>query len=182
MHQIRREDYSSDEELLESLIDLYAEGIKKLLFTYVKEWSIAEDLTQETYISCYKMLKDFRGDSSLKTWLYKIAINKCKDYMRTKWFQYRTPFEFLHERTAGEDISVEEKMLGKENDLFLARNVLSLPQIYREVIVLHYYEDLKIGEIEELTGYKQDTIKTRLRRAKNQLRIKMGGDEEWKRN
>ncbi|OCA90444.1 hypothetical protein A8F94_00705 [Bacillus sp. FJAT-27225] len=182
MYQIRPDDYSSDEELLEDLIELHAESLKKLLFTYVKNWTIAEDLTQEAFISCYKKLKDFRGESSYKTWLYKIAINKCKDYMRSKWYKFAVPLDFFSYKATVGTQSIEDNLIGKEEDFFLSRNVLSLPPLYREVIILHYYEDLKISEIEKLTGIKQETIKTRLRRAKDQLRKKMGGDQSWKRN
>lgn len=177
MQHIQREDYNSDEELLEHLIALYGESIKKLSFTYVKSWTIAEDLTQETFIASYKKLKDFRGESSYKAWLYKIAINKCKDFLRSKWYRFGIPFELNKEKAATELNSVEDNLIGKEDDSLLAQSVLALPQIYREVIILHYYEDLKIWEIEELTGIKQETIKTRLRRAKDQLRKKIGGDK-----
>lgn len=176
MHHIRREDYRSDEELLESLIEEYAESIKKLAFTYVKNWTVAEDLTQETFIACYIKLKDFRGDSSYKTWLYKIAINKCKDYTRSKWYKFDIPFDYLKETLNSKNKLLDEILIGKEDDFILSQTVLSLPLIYREVIILHFYVDLKIWEIENLTGIKQETIKTRLRRAKYQLRKKMGGN------
>lgn len=176
MQQIRRDNYKSDEELLESLINLYAESIKKLLFTYVKDWTIADDLAQETFIACYKSLKYFREESSYKNWLYKIAINKYKDYVRSKWFKFGTIFEFFKEQELAGFKSVEESMIRKEDAMFLSQSVLSLPQIYREVIILYFYEDLSFYEIEEVTGVKQETLKTRLRRAKVKLRQNMGGD------
>ncbi|MGN7300340.1 sigma-70 family RNA polymerase sigma factor [Ferdinandcohnia sp. SAFN-114] len=176
MQPIRRENYSSDEELLENLINLYAESIKKLLFTYVQDWTIADDLAQETFISCYKSLKHFREDSSYKTWLYKIAINKYKDYTRSKWYKLGFILEFFKEKDTIRVSSVEESLIGKEDAMFLSQSVLSLPPIYREVIILYFYEDLNLHEIEEITGVKQETLKTRLRRAKDRLRKVMGGD------
>lgn len=177
MQRINRENYNSDEELLEHLISLYGESIKKLSYTYVQNWAIAEDITQETFIASYKKLNDFRGESSYRTWLYKIAINKCKDFMRSKWFRFGIQFYSNKEKETADIKSVEEDFIGKEDDFLLAKSVLALPKIYREVIILYYYEDLKIWEIEELTGVKQDTIKTRLRRAKDRLRKKIGGEK-----
>jgi RNA polymerase sigma-70 factor, ECF subfamily len=170
------EDYSSDEELLEKLIDLYGENIRKLSFTYVRSWAVAEDITQETFITCYRKMKDFRGESSYKTWIYKIAINKCKDFIKSKWFRFGVPFHLFKENFSIKTNSIEENFIEKEEDYILSKHVLSLPSKYRDVIIFYYYEELKIWEIEELTGIKQDTIKTRLRRAKEQLRKKLEGE------
>ena len=72
------------EDILRELIDLYAESIKMLAFTYVQNWSTAEDITQDVFIKCYEKMEDFRGDSTYKTWLYKITRNKCIDYLKSK--------------------------------------------------------------------------------------------------
>lgn len=164
------ENGKTNEEILECLIDEYGQSIKRLTFTYVKNWPIAEDLTQEIFITCYTKLDQFRGDSSYKTWLYKIAINKCKDFLKSKWYRYGFHLESVIEKIGGRTESLEEQIIIKEEGQILSQQVLSLSKKYREVIILYYYEDLKIWEIEELTGIKQETIKTRLRRAKQQLR------------
>jgi RNA polymerase sigma-70 factor (ECF subfamily) len=174
MNPVRLEDCHTKEELLERLIDQFGPDIKRLAYTYVKDWPTAEDITQEIFISCYKKIDDFRGESSYKTWLYKIAINKCKDFYRSKWYRFVTPFDNVIEKLKGGNLSIEEQVILKEEDYLLSQQVLSLPQKYREMIILYYYEELKISEIEELTGIKQETIKTRLRRAKQQL------SKEWR--
>jgi len=169
------ENCNTKEELLEQLIDQYGQNIKRLTYTYVKNWSIAEDLTQEIFISCYVNLERFRGESSYKTWIYKIAINKCKDYIKSKWYRYGIQFDKVMDKLSGRNLSLDEQLILKEDDYRLSQQVLT--EKYREMIILYYYEDLRIWEIEELTGIKQETIKTRLRRAKQQLRKKIGGSE-----
>ena len=164
------ENGKTNEEILEHLIDEYGQSIKRLAFTYVKSWPVAEDLTQETFITCYTKLGQFRGESSYKTWIYKIAINKCKDCLKSKWYRYGFQLESVIEKISGRTESLEEQIVIREEEQILSQQVLSLSKKYREVIILYYYEDLKIWEIEELTGIKQETIKTRLRRAKQQLR------------
>ncbi|WP_312097217.1 sigma-70 family RNA polymerase sigma factor [Niallia sp.] len=163
----------SKEELLRELIELYAESIKRLAYTYVKNWSAAEDITQEVFIKCYENIEGFRGDSSYKTWLYKITRNKCKDYLKSKWYRSFFPTDFMQERIGNNEFSTEEQALNKLEDIELSQKVLALPTKYREIIILFYYEQLKMKEIEALTHLNVDTIKTRLRRGKKLLQKKM---------
>ncbi|MGO5010874.1 sigma-70 family RNA polymerase sigma factor [Niallia sp. Sow4_A1] len=170
----------SNEELLKELIELYAESIKRLAYTYVKNWSAADDITQEVFIKCYEKMEDFRGDSSYKTWLYKITRNKCKDYLKSKWYRSFYPTAFMQERIGNNEFSIEEHVINKLDDLELSQKVLALPTKYREIIILFYYEQLKMKEIEALTHLNVDTIKTRLRRGKKMLQKKLersGGNE-----
>ncbi|HWJ79469.1 MAG TPA: sigma-70 family RNA polymerase sigma factor [Niallia sp.] len=163
-HPKRRED------ILRELIDLYAESIKMLAFTYVKNWSAAEDITQDVFIKCYEKMESFRGDSTYKTWLYKITRNKCIDYLKSKWYRSFIPTDFMKEKMETMDqLSTEEQVINKLDDIELSEKVLALPTKYREIIILFYYEELKMKEIQTLTNLNIDTIKTRLRRGKQML-------------
>lgn len=163
----------SKEELLRELIELYSESIKRLAYTYVKNWSAADDITQEVFIKCYEKMEDFRGDSSYKTWLYKITRNKCKDYLKSKWYRTFFPTDFMLERIGNNEFSTEDQVINKLEDMELSQKVLALPTKYREIIILFYYEQLKMKEIEALTHLNVETIKTRLRRGKKILQKKM---------
>lgn len=176
MNPEHTEDRLSKEETLELLINHYGENIKRLTFTYVRNWSTAEDLTQEIFITCYLKMGDFRRECSYKTWLYKIAINKCKDFLKSRWNRFEINLDNVMEKISGRNISLDERVISNEQDNILSQYVLSLSEKYREMIILYYYEELKIWEIEELTGINQDTIKTRLHRAKRQLQKKIGGN------
>lgn len=168
----------NNEELLETLVDEYAERVKRLAFTYVKSWQAAEDITQEVFISCYKNLDSFRLESSYKTWIFKVTVNKSKDYLKSKWYRSIVPFDFSWSLLSGMKASPEDEVIEKNDEYLLSKNVLSLPVKYREVIILYYYEDLNIREISELTKLNFDTVKTRLRRAKSLLRKMYEGVEQ----
>lgn len=155
---------------IETLVNEYGKDIKILAFTYVKDWGKAEDITQEVFLICYKKLHLFRGDSSYKTWLYKITVNKCKDELKKKGFWQFRLAEKLKYHLPQSERSTEEQVITTSEEQELSKNVLSLPVKYREVIILFYYEELKIKEIHDLTGLNIETIKTRLSRAKKLLR------------
>ncbi|WP_121603735.1 sigma-70 family RNA polymerase sigma factor [Virgibacillus sp. Bac332] len=74
----------TNEILLEELMGLYGDELKRIAYLYVNDISQSEDIVQEVFISCYKNFHRFNKKSSYKTWLYRITINKCKDYQR-KW-------------------------------------------------------------------------------------------------
>ncbi|TRZ40577.1 sigma-70 family RNA polymerase sigma factor [Niallia circulans] len=167
-----------NEDNLKELIDLYAESIKMLAYTYVRNWSAAEDITQDVFIKCYEKMNEFRGESSHKTWLYKITRNKCKDYLKSKWYRAFIPTDFTKEKlVTSNEFSVEDRVITKLDDLELSLKVLALPTKYREIIILFYYEELKIKEIENLTNLNISTIKTRLRRGKQILQKKLERSE-----
>ncbi|WP_369385783.1 sigma-70 family RNA polymerase sigma factor [Mesobacillus boroniphilus] len=73
----------SNKEKLSWLMDEYGDKIIRLAYTYVRSHQAAEDITQEVFLKCYEKMHLFRGDSSYKTWLYKITVNKCKDYLKS---------------------------------------------------------------------------------------------------
>lgn len=160
----------TNKEILEKLIVEFEQYIKFLCYSYTRDWSTAEDLTQEVFITCFKKLDHFRGESSYKTWLAKIAVNKCRDLLKNKWYRAGITIEPFTDILKAQDLTIEDQMITKETDKILLEQIYSLPGKYREIIMLYYYEELKIWEIEKLTGLNQDTIKSRLRRAKQYLR------------
>jgi RNA polymerase sigma-70 factor, ECF subfamily len=159
-----------DETTIEMLMNEYGLNIKKLAFMYVKDWGKAEDITQEVFSTCFKKIHEFRGESTYKTWLYRITVNKCKDELKGKYFKQFDIISKLRNTDLKMEPSTEEKVIGMSEDQELAEKVLSLPLKYREIIILYYYEGFKIKEIHELTGLNLETIKTRLSRAKILLR------------
>src|SRR4051794_20952349 len=71
------------EQIIDQLMHEYSDDILHLVYTYVKNRATAEDLTQEIFIKCYEKLYQFNQQATIKTWLYRIAINHCKDYLRS---------------------------------------------------------------------------------------------------
>ena len=168
---------SENRELLELLMDEYGDSIKRLAYSYTKNWDMAEDITQEVFITCYIKLDGFREESSYKTWLYRITINKCKDLLKTKWLQNIVQIDKFMSYFKS-NLTVEEEVVKKNEEEELAALIFELPLKYREIIILYYYEQLKIREIHSLTGLNIETIKSRLRRGKKMLYDKLLEEEE----
>ncbi|WP_080846007.1 sigma-70 family RNA polymerase sigma factor [Cytobacillus gottheilii] len=151
------------------IVELHVNDIRKIVFSYVKNHHTMEDITQEVFISAYHNISQFRGDSSIKNWLLKIAVNKSKDYLKS-WHHRKVQMThwFGKEEQANKD--TEETVLAQVRDRELANDIMQLPVKYREVIILYYYQDLDTNEISSLLGLNVNTVKTRLIRSRDLLK------------
>lgn len=158
------------EELIGEMMNKYGQEVLQLVYSYVNNKEVAEDLTQDIFVKCYKSLHTYKGKSKLRTWLWRIAINHCKDYIKS-WYNNKviiTENESTYTRIQKE--SVEQTVIQNDEDHRLASAVMKLPIKYREVIYLFYFEELSIKDIAMVIEVKENTIKTRLRRAKELLK------------
>ncbi|MCM3693628.1 sigma-70 family RNA polymerase sigma factor [Neobacillus niacini] len=165
---------SEDKELLmDEIMNQYGQEILQLTYSYVNNKAIAEDLTQDIFVKCYKSLHTYSGKSKLRTWLWRIAINHCKDFHRS-WYNKNVII-------AGEEMPsngskkelVEQTVIQKEEDDELISAIMTLSIKYREVIYLFYYEEMSLKEIAVVTETGINTVKTRLRRAKELLKERL---------
>lgn len=167
--------HMSNEQLLVWLMEEYGNMIVRLAYTYVKQKQVAEDIAQEVFISCYNGLDRFQKKASFKTWLYRITVNKCKDYISSwsyKHIHYKDFFGMLKK-----DTLVDSEVMDREKNEVIFNKTLALPIKLREVIILHYYEDLSISEISESLAINSNTVKTRLHRARKKLKVFFEEDE-----
>ncbi|HFK1528755.1 MULTISPECIES: sigma-70 family RNA polymerase sigma factor [Bacillus cereus group] len=158
------------EDLIDEIMNKYGQEVLQIVYSYVNNKEIAEDLTQDIFVKCYKSLHTYKGNSNLKTWLWRIAINHCKDYLKS-WYNKKvivTEDDFTYMEIQKE--SVEQTVIQNAEDRELASAVMSLPIKYREVIYLFYYEELSIKEVATVIEVKENTIKTRLKKAKELLK------------
>ncbi|MGZ4111720.1 MAG: sigma-70 family RNA polymerase sigma factor [Tumebacillaceae bacterium] len=147
-------------------------------FYYVKDEMVAEDIAQEVFLRAYRHMDDYRGEANLATWLYRITVNACKDYMRTWSHRKRLLAQMVQGPEA--NASAEQEALQKLNDDELSRRVMALPIKYREVIVLHYFEHLKSREIAEMLDLKESTVRVRISRGVAKLKEELiGGATAW---
>ncbi|MEK5038642.1 sigma-70 family RNA polymerase sigma factor [Sporosarcina sp. FSL K6-3457] len=161
------------EVLMDEIMTRHGQDILRLVYSYVNNKELAEDLTQDIFVKCYKSLHTYKGKSSLRTWLWRIAINHCKDFLKS-WYNKHVIIseeEPITHRTTKE--MVEEVVIQKEEDDQLIAAIMMLPIKYREVIYLFYYEELLIKEIAVITEASVNTVKTRLRRAKELLKERL---------
>lgn len=147
----------------------YGNELVRLAFSYVKDVETAKDLVQNTFIKCYKNIDTFRYDAQIKTWLYRITINECKDYLKSWNYKMVQVKSFINETAKSIIPSTEKKVIDKYNNEEIKDTIYSLPKVYREVVYLYYYDSLSTEEIANVLDIPVNTVKTRLRRAKQRL-------------
>lgn len=156
-------------EIVTELIHEYGDSVLRMCYLYLKDYHLAEDVMQETFLTVLRKYDTFRQQSSVKTWIIKIAINLCKSQMRTSWFATK-------KQDAFPELSFEENYDGMLDRAALITEIGNLKPKYREVILLYYYQELSIREIAEVLGQKEPTVKARLQRAREQLRMRLKED------
>ena len=136
----------------------------RVAYLYVKDWSIAEEIVQDVFLAYERQQDRFEQRSSLKTYLVKITVNKSHDYLRSWKNKRHVLFEKI--KIGFTKQSVEKDFIKGEERTLLKDALFTLPIVYREVLILHYYKDLKIREIAAILSCSENTVKTRLRRAR----------------
>lgn len=152
-----------NEELFKKLVTQYGNSILRMCYMYLKDYQLAEDVTQETFLQVWNKYETFENKSSEKTWITRIAINLCKNCMRASWFK-RISIEELPEIFENDS---SEMILNKGT---ISLKIMKLPQKYREVILLYYYQELSVKEISAVLNQKETTILQRLKRARECLK------------
>ena len=143
------------------VFDLYKNDIYRLVYSYTKNKSDSDDITQNTFIKLYNHNEILRRqDEDIKKWLIKVAINECKTFLLSSWKKKIIAFVEKQENTLSITLP--------NNDLLEA--ILQLPKRYRIIIFLYYYEDYKIKEISEMLNLSITNIQTILSRARKKLK------------
>ncbi|MFE4522973.1 MAG: sigma-70 family RNA polymerase sigma factor [Bacillota bacterium] len=174
MRKIRDEDSLENREVwLELIMDEYGERLTKLAYNYVKDWKLAEDIVQDVFITCYQNYDKIDEVTSFKSWIYRLAINRSKDVLKSHGFRKVVLNSSLFSLFSSKELPPEKELLKRSEEEFLAFCVLSLPVKYREVVTLYYYEECSIEEIQGLIRVNQNTIKTRLSRGRMKLKKMM---------
>ena len=172
----------TETEYLETLIDQYQNLVFSLCYRTVGDYFAAQDLTQETFLSAYRHLKEFDGQHE-KAWLCRIASNKSIDYLKAagrRAVPTETVGDDRPETESGEvqkgvtgtvsPENPEQHFLEKETRETLLKRCQSLKPPYDEVAVLYFYEERKPEEVAAKTGRNIKTIQTQIYRARSQLR------------
>jgi RNA polymerase sigma-70 factor (ECF subfamily) len=150
------------------LVDAHKTQVYNLAYRMLGNQAEAEDGAQEIFIRAYTKLATFDRERKFSTWLLSIASNYCIDLLRRR----RVALVDLNEVPYGVPSAAsgpERVALDREQREAVMRAISRLPDAYRLVTVLRYYQDLSYEEIEEVTGLTEATIKTRLFRARRQL-------------
>ena len=156
------------EDMLERLILEHEVSLKRLCYFYLHDRVLAEDAVQETFLKAYRFLKDFRGEANERTYLTRIAINTCKDMLRTGWLRH------MDRRVTPEELPARQETDPYHREVAAA--VMNLPWKLREVTLLYYYQGMTMPEIAEILHISQPAVTGRLKRAREHLKKELKGD------
>ena len=171
-----------DEGAFNELVVTYQRRVFALVFRMLGRREEAEDLAQEVFVQVFKAIGNFRGDSKLSTWIYRIAINLCKNrakYNRVRHAGEQDELEEVAERVplgearranVGQVERPDEMVAGKQVELIVQRAILQVEDSFRQCLVLRDVEELSYEEIGEITGLPPGTVKSRIFRARAQLK------------
>lgn len=158
-------------EHLTAIMDEHGEYCLRVAYLYVNDWAVAEEIVQDVFFAYYCQQERFEQRSSLKTYLVKITVHKSHDYLRSWKNKRHMLLEKLHIGVSKR--TPEKELVEKDDRRILTTALFELPIAYREVLILYYYQELKIREIAEILASTENTIKTRLRRARQKLQEKL---------
>jgi len=157
------------EQYLNEAMEQHGNYLKRLIFTYIKDFQKSEDIVQEVFVKFYRNLEQFEGRSSIKTYLYRIAVNECNNYLRS--WHYRK-LEFTEKiKLFKKQSSLEGEYIQREQHQNIAELINGLPVKYREVIWLYYYVELSVTEIAVVLKCSVNTVKTRLVRGRQLAKL-----------
>lgn len=165
--------YLDREEKLKWLMVSYGNDVIRVAYSYLKQKQLAEDAAQDVFIKCYEKMDTFRNESSYKTWLIRITVNRCKDVLKSLSYKNMLVADFFGIKQ--NHSSYDDLPFGNDENQVLSQQVMKLPVKYREVIILFYYQELSIEEIAELIKSNPSTVKTRLHRGRLKLKEALEG-------
>ena len=174
-----------DERAFNELVEVYGGRVYGLLFRMLGRRDEAEDMAQEVFVQIFKAIGQFRGDSQLSTWLYRVAVNLCKNrtkYLARRCDDARDELEPMAARAAlsqakgvtqGELERPDHLAEGYQLERIVQQCLSELDADFREALILRDVENLTYEEISEITGTPDGTVKSRIHRARAILKSKV---------
>ncbi len=157
---------------MEQFVRDYGDTVFRICFLCLKDYQLAEDAAQETFLRALISYETFEHQSSVKTWLVRIAVNCCRNIIRTRWF--RLVCSGIEEGREGSENSIEEWI----ERISISDAIRELAGNDREIILLFYYQGLSLKEIAAALGISENAANQRLYRARKRLK-KILRKEEW---
>lgn len=155
-----------NEQEASQAIEKYADTVRRICFVHLKNYHDVEDVFQEVFLKYILHDAPFNNENHEKAWLIRVTVNACKDNLKNVFKKRVTSIHELVKEPSYMDEYTQETL----------EAVLKLPQKYRDVIYLFYYEGYTVAEISEILGKKENTIYTWLSRARLQLKTDLGGE------
>ena len=157
------------QEWLNTVITSWEKPILRLCFAFLGDTALAEDAVQETFFKAWKSYDRFRADAAEKTWITRIAVNTCKDLLKSAWARNT-------DRSITPELLPEGSVPFEERDDTVTRAVMSLQPGLKEVTLLHWYQGMTLEEMGRVLHLPRSTINYRLKKAKAILKKEL---EDW---
>lgn len=156
------------ENRLREWISRYSDDVLRTCFVLLSDQSLAEDAMQDTFTKAWKNMSQFEGreNASPKTWLMRIAVNTCKDTLRSSWMRH------IDRRQEIEALPLSIASCPEEK-LALTQAIMALPPKLREIVLLYYYQDMSLRTCADVLGISAPTATRRLQQAQKKLRIQL---------
>ena len=148
-------------------IDRYADLVRRVCMIHLKNHADTEDIFQTVFLKYVTGTTEFESEEHEKAWFIRVTINACKDLLRS----------FFRSRTVSLDDLLEQPDQVPEDHREVLEAVLALPDTYRDVVYLHYYEGYTAPEIGTILHKNPNTVYTLLTRARDELRKMLGGED-----
>ena len=165
---------AGDTDAFEELYRQHARRLFSLVFRMVGSAEDAEDLLQEVFLQAHRKLAGFRGESTLGTWLYRLAMNHCVDHLRGRQLKMSRSTESLDGEDAFEPVAHAPIVPTAVSRLDLERAIGTLPEGCRAAFLLHDVEGFEHREIAEILGIAEGTSKSQVHKARMKLRARLG--------
>lgn len=162
---------NGDRNAFSELVRLHAQGVLNVIYRMCGDVHLAEDAAQETFIRAWQNLSSYRPQTSLRNWLYRIAVNVGTDMLRKEKRILPDAIEDLHLTDSG--LELESLVSQQERTALVQKAILSLPDASRAVLVLREYEGLSYQEISSTLDIPVGTVMSRLSYARNLLKAKL---------
>ncbi|MDF2840018.1 MAG: polymerase, sigma subunit, SigW [Clostridia bacterium] len=164
-----------DSELYSEIVDRYSSKVYSTAYSYTHNQEEARDLVQEILIKVYHNLHSFKSEAKFSTWLFRIVVNSCIDWSRKCKSKKLISAWSMDDDNVLDSITTksdgpEDALLRQEHKELVRTTVASLPEIYKTVLILYYFEELQVQEICTILDSPRKTIETRLYRAKKVLK------------
>lgn len=159
-----------NKDIIENLISLYGNDVLRIATAYTHNTTIAEDIFQDVFIKVSRNINKFEKRSSEKTWIIRITINTCKDYLKSSWNKKVISMENIDDNS---NLHTEDDLLKTEISNIVVQEILKLPLKYKDILLLYYYQDFSTSEIAKILSIPEPSVRTRLKRARDMIKDKL---------
>ena len=175
--QLKNGDFSN----YDKIVDSYKNRVFGMAYKFTNDYDETQDLAQEVFLKIYRQIKNFRGDSKLSTWIYRISVNTCLDWKKKKMRIKSINFSnMVNEENKDQTIDIkddsplpDEIILQDEDQRIVHDLIYELSDKYKTVLIMYHFNEMSYEDIAKALNVPQRTVETRLYRARRMLKDKI---------